>query len=154
MKKANLVSLLWRVPIAVLVTAAIAMAFMRFAGGAAMFCIDPPAGDPGWEWKVPLAWTIIYGVSAFIGILIASFRPNTFLIPIVVFVVAVAMFVVARYLPYSPVQRQYFQQEAIYGISSLIVAGILACTVVLLTKKETTERDGPANSGSAGVSPE
>ena len=39
-----------------------------------MFCIDPPAADPGWEWKVPLAWAIIYGVSTFLGIAVATIR--------------------------------------------------------------------------------
>ena len=37
-----------RIVVALMIWAAIALAFMRLAGGAAMFCIDPPAADPGW----------------------------------------------------------------------------------------------------------
>jgi len=61
MKQSKLLNLGLRIICSLIVTALIAFAFMKLAGGAAMFCIDPPAADPGWEWKVPLAWSIIYG---------------------------------------------------------------------------------------------
>ncbi len=49
-----------------------------------MFCIDPPAADAGWKWKVPLAWTVICGLSTFLGVGIASSRPMRAMVPLVV----------------------------------------------------------------------
>ncbi len=33
------------------ICALVALAFMKYAGGSAMFCIDPPAATPGWKLK-------------------------------------------------------------------------------------------------------
>lgn len=114
----------WRVPCSLIITATIAFCYMRLAGGGAMFCIDPPAADPGWEWKVPLAWITIYGTSAFLGVFVSSFRSRHRVVPICVGLVTVAVFVGARCHPH---RVHLFSEELRCGIPALLVAWVLAC---------------------------
>jgi len=108
---------------------------MRVAGGGTMFCIDPPAADPGWKWKVPLAWVTVYGISAFLGVLVGSLRPKSITTPIIICLATVVMFVVARRWPHSSEQLQYMEREFAYGFPALLFAGIVACVIVIMTRR-------------------
>lgn len=135
MDKRALLFLPARLGIALLLCAAIALVFMRFTPGAAMFCMDPPAADPGWKWKVPLAWVIIYGVSGFIAVTTASIRPRHRLIPLAVGFVTVLVFAVIRMLQVSHTYPYWNQKEAHWGIPALVVSCILAWIVTMKTSK-------------------
>jgi hypothetical protein len=124
----------WRLPFALMVTALVAFSFMRLAGGAAMFCIDPPAADAGWKWKVPLAWTVIYGLSTFLGVGIASFRPKRAMVPLVVAGITTGTFVLLRLRANSSGCSYFSQQEAVWGIPAMILGAVVACAIALRTK--------------------
>jgi len=128
-------SLSWRLPSALLITAVISIGLMRFAGGAAMFCIDPPAADPGWEWKVPLAWVIIYGLSSFIGIAVGTFRSRKLTIPVVVTLVTICAFIILRFRAHNPACPYFDQKEALFGIPAMVVASIAAYIMTFKTRK-------------------
>lgn len=140
MNKNQIVSLSWRVPSALLITAAVSIGLMRFAGGAAMFCIDPPAADPGWEWKVPLAWVIIYGLSSLAGIAVGTFRSSRITSSFVVALLTSCAFVILRFRAHNPGCPYFDQKEALYGIPALIVASVVACFLTRITKKNRTKR--------------
>lgn len=132
MKNSIIKSIIRRAPLAVAITGATAYIFMRFVGGAAMYCIDPPAADPGWEWKVPAAWITIYGASAFIGILSASFRSGHRSVAFGVGLITVALFIGIRWRDYP---SSFFREELLHGIPALLVAWAMACLLLPLTGK-------------------
>jgi hypothetical protein len=125
-----------RIVISLVICALTAFALMRFAGGAGMFCIDPPAADPGWEWKVPLAWSTIYGISVFVGVAVAVFRVKSMKTAIIVAAVTIGAFILLRFISVSPTRLYFAQTEAIAGIPAMLVAGFLACVIASLTKKD------------------
>ncbi|MHC4213284.1 MAG: hypothetical protein ACYSWP_07935 [Planctomycetota bacterium] len=131
-----------RIIAALAICALTAMAFMRFANGAAMFCIDPPAADPGWRWKVPLAWATIYGVSTFLGIAVATIRSKATTTPIVVAFITIGTFIILRSMTFSPGYSYLNQTEAYGGIPAMLLAGVLACIVARLTKKTKLSDSG------------
>ncbi len=125
-----------RITASLLICALTAMAFMRVAGGAAMFCIEPPAADPGWEWKVPAAWVIIYSISTFLAVAVSSVRPKAMLVPILVACVTVGAFIALRYLQVSGTTFPYFgETEAHWGIPAMLIAAALACVTAYFTRK-------------------
>ena len=124
-----------RIIVALAICALTALAFMKFAGGAAMFCIDPPAATPGWRWKVPLAWAIIYGVSTFLGVAVGSFRARDLKVPIVVALITMGAFIALRFTEFSPRYPYFSQTEAHSGIPAMLLAGVLACILTRWTRK-------------------
>lgn len=111
-----------------------------------MFCMDPPAGDPGWEWKVPLAWVTVYGASAFLGVLGGSFRPRSLATPIIICFVTVGVFTLARFGRVSSEQLRYMEQEFAYGVPALLVAGMIACGIAMVTRR-AEQTVGPGSAG-------
>lgn len=124
-----------RIMASLIVCALMAEAFMNFAGGAGMYCIDPPASDPGWEWKVPLAWATIYGISVLVAVAVSVFRVKSMKIAIIVTAVTIGAFILLRFISVSPTRLYFTQTEAYAGIPAMLVAGILACIVAWLTNK-------------------
>jgi len=140
----NIKELGWRIPCSLAITATIAFMLMWIAGGAAMYCIDPPAADPVREWKVPLAWATSSGISTFFGILVGSFRSESLATPLIVCLATIGMFVIARCWPPSSRQLQYMEEELWYGIPSLFIGGIIACLITMMTRKteQAVQADG------------
>jgi len=127
-------SVAWRTAVAVLLWAAVALTFMRVAGGAAMFCIEPPAADIGWHWKVPLAWALIYGVSAFLAIAVSCVRSGHWAAPLLVAAFTLAVVVAARSFQLAA-GPYWIQTEAHWGIPAFAAGGLLASMISLATKK-------------------
>ena len=100
-----------------------------------MYCIDPPAADPGWEWKVPLAWATIYGISVFVSVAVATFRVKSMKTAIVIASITIGAFILLRFISVSPTRFYFLQTEAIAGIPTMLGAGFLACVIASLTKK-------------------
>jgi len=131
-----------RIILALVICGETALAFMRFTDGSGMFCIDPPAADPGWEWKVPLAWAIIYGISTFVGVAVAAFRVKSLKISIIIATITIGAFITLRSISFNP-WKSYFdsiflyfkETEAHIGIPVMVAAGTLACIVARLTRK-------------------
>ena len=92
----NVLSTAARTLVALIVWAVVGKAFMSFAGGAAMYCVDPPAADPGWEWKVPAAWATIYGVSTVAAVLLSCIRVPPRAVPWVVAAATILAVVLVR----------------------------------------------------------
>ena len=124
-----------RITLALVICGGTALAFMKFTGGSAMFCIYPALADPGWNWKVPLAWAIIYGVSTFVGVAVATFRAKTLMASIIVAFITMGAFITFRFINFSPSYPYFVQTEAHVGIPAMLVAGILACIVARMIRK-------------------
>ncbi|MHC4526761.1 MAG: hypothetical protein ACYS29_02715 [Planctomycetota bacterium] len=135
MDKRALLFLPVRLAVALVLCAAIALGFMRFLGGAGMFCIDPPAADPGWEWKVPLAWIVIYGISSFSAIFAASIRPRQSSVPIIIASATIGVFVLLRMFSFRNHYSYWGQVEAHWGLPAMFLAGVIGCLLAIKTKR-------------------
>ena len=125
-----------RIGVAMVLCALIAFAFMRFAYGSAMFCIDPPAADPGWEWKVPFAWITIYGVSTFLSIFITSIRARHWTIPGIVSFYVIVAFVIIRSRHFYSQWPYWSQKEATWGFPAMLIAAVVAVTLAAIMNKK------------------
>ncbi len=124
-----------RILVALVLWAAVALGLMRLAGGAAMFCIDPPAADPGWKWKVPLAWATVYGVSTFVAIVVSTVRPRSRRVPAIVALVVFGAVVLVRAQQHNIGCPYWVQKEMHWGVPAMVIAGVLACVITAMTKK-------------------
>ncbi len=137
MKHEKTLNLAWRIPCALIVTATIAFVFMHM-GGALMFTRGHPRNP---AWGPPLAWIVIYGASTFLGVLAGSLRSKDRVTPIVVCAITVGTFIFLRYFRFSAAQRQHMREEAMFGIPSMIIAGAIACTVIIVLTRKTKQND-------------
>ena len=83
---------------------------MNHLGGSAMFCMGPPAADPGWGWKVPLAWFLIYGASGFVASWLANVRPRSPAFSLALAAIAAGVILFGRLLRFQGGLSQFLGQ--------------------------------------------
>jgi hypothetical protein len=106
-----------------------AQIFMNHLSGSAMFCDDPPAGTPGWKWRVPAAWFVIYGVSGFVASWVANVAPRCRLMSVTLAACAICAVLTLRVQRFHGGFAQFLVQPEIpmgpLGLTIGMVAGSL-----------------------------